>query len=104
MRAVPYSRSPSRLPSARPLLPLRAKENLAQIASSFDKIMALRMKQMSEITNASAARFQRMLQLTNLRMQHAVFEGCGDPQVSFSCLHRVVLHESLGSFSQPSSS
>ncbi|VDK33810.1 unnamed protein product [Taenia asiatica] len=82
MRAVPYSRSPSRLPSARPLLPLRAKENLAQIANSFDKVMALRMKQMSEITNASAARFQRMLQLTNLRMQHAVFEGCGDPQAN----------------------
>ncbi|KAL5108371.1 Kinesin-like protein KIF21B [Taenia crassiceps] len=95
IRAVPHSRSPSRLPSARPLLPLRAKENLTQIASSFDKIMALRMKQMSEITSASAARFQRMLQLTNLRMQHAVFEGCGDPQANQLVGHMRTLEKEI---------
>ena len=81
MHGGSYSRSPTRLSSAKTSLPQRAKENLAQIASSFDKIMAVRMKQMSEITSVGASRFQRILQLTNLKMQHAVYEGCGDPQV-----------------------
>uniref|UniRef100_A0A5K3FPF9 Kinesin-like protein n=1 Tax=Mesocestoides corti TaxID=53468 RepID=A0A5K3FPF9_MESCO len=76
-----YSRSPShRMMSGKPSIPLRAKESLSQIAISFDKIMASRMKQMSEITNAGAARFLRIVELTNLKLQHAVLDGCGDSQ------------------------
>ena len=74
---------------------MKARENLAQIASSFDKVMALRMKQMSEITNVGAARFQRILQLTNLQLQHAVFEGCGDPQVYNDCFCTSIIVEDV---------
>ncbi|CDI98157.1 kinesin protein kif21b [Echinococcus multilocularis] len=95
MRSKPYSRSPSRLTAAKPILPLRAKENLAQIASSFDKIIALRMKQMSEITSVGAARFQRILQLANLKMQHAVFEGCGDLQANQLIGHMRTLEKEI---------
>ncbi len=40
------------------------------------------MKQMTEITNVGAIRFQTILELTNVKLQHAVLDGCGDPRVS----------------------
>lgn len=83
MRGAPYQLPPNRLAApTKPALTLRVKENLVQIATSFDKVMATRMKQMSEITSVGAARFQKRLKLTNLKVQHAILEGCGDPRVS----------------------
>ncbi|KAM7536020.1 hypothetical protein Aperf_G00000093015 [Anoplocephala perfoliata] len=83
VRGAPYQLPPNRVVAATKSVPsLRVKENLAQITTSFDKVMATRMKQMSEITSVGAARFQKRLKLTNLKVQHAVLEGCGDPRAN----------------------
>lgn len=81
MRSAPYQLPPGRV-ATKPPLNLRVKENLAQIATAFDKVMITRVKQMSEITSVGAARFHKKMKLNNLKVQHVVLEGCGDSKVS----------------------
>ncbi|VUZ48874.1 unnamed protein product [Hymenolepis diminuta] len=81
MRSAPYQLPPGRA-ATKPPLNLRVKENLAQIASAFDKVMITRVKQMSEITSVGAARFYKKMKLNNLKVQHVVLEGCGDSKAN----------------------
>ncbi|VDO07532.1 unnamed protein product [Rodentolepis nana] len=81
MRSMPYQLPPGRVTS-KPPLNLRVKENLVQIANAFDKVMVTRVKQMSEITSVGAARFHKKMKLNNVKVQHAVLDGCGDPKAN----------------------